>query len=201
MDERIGKVLNFIDHNLFSDLSLARLAREACLSVSQFHRVFKLETGKTPFKVVEEIRVTKAYNLIVTHQAKVYELASQLGYKDYETFSRSFKKHFQLAPDDFKAIYSSVKSTILGQEGEVILTAIKDEEELNDELLERLLKLAEKNQVSLAELESNNVFTIIRSKHKKVANQLIIKNKFLMTSDNKVHKMLREYKNKSDKEE
>ena len=55
MDNRIKKVLNYIEDNLSLSADLSELAAIACLSPSQFHRVFKKETNYTPFQFIEKI--------------------------------------------------------------------------------------------------------------------------------------------------
>ena len=92
MEDRIKKVLDYIEENLGHSLELKDLAAVACLSPSQFHRQFKRQTGRTPFKFVEEMRMNKAYQLILEEGWMIHELSDQFGYKDYETFSRAFKK-------------------------------------------------------------------------------------------------------------
>ena len=95
MDKRIKTVLDYIEDHLDRDLPLSKLSKIACLSPSQFHRIFKKATGSTPFQFIEKIKMDKAYRLITCGQATVYELTEQLNYNDYETFSRAFQKTLQ----------------------------------------------------------------------------------------------------------
>ena len=112
MEDRIKDVLNYIEENLGTSLKLNDLAAIACLSPSQFHRQFKRQTGRTPFKFVEELKMNKAYQMIIQGQWMVHELSDEFGYRDYETFSRAFKKYFHFSPDDLKAIVEGVKANV-----------------------------------------------------------------------------------------
>lgn len=110
MDKRIAKVLDFIENNLGQPHRLNKLAAIACLSTSQFHRLFKSETGSTPFKFVEELKINKAYLRIIYENIPVGQLSVVLGYQDYETFTRAFKKRFFLSPDDLRAVADEIRS-------------------------------------------------------------------------------------------
>ncbi len=193
MDDRIACVLDYIEENLSKELTLEVLADIACLSTSRFHRLFKQYTGKTPFVFIEEIRVTKAYDLIVRKRSKVHELAMELGYNDYETFSRAFKKHFHLAPDDLKAIYASVKNAVPEQEGKVVIMTLTDENTLNDKLIRQLL---ESNNIELKEVEDVRVFKVLPINDETDRGEMVIKNKFYLTADEKIWKQLLKFKSK-----
>ena len=112
MDHRIAKVLDFLEDHLSAKIRIDELADIACMSVSQFHRKFKDETGRTPFKFCEEHKISKAYQLILAENSTAHDLAFKLGYSDYETFSRAFKKYYFLAPDDLKSIALPNSNTI-----------------------------------------------------------------------------------------
>jgi AraC-like DNA-binding protein len=187
MDDRIVKVLDYIEENLSQELTLEVLANVACISPSRFHRLFKQYTGKTPFKFIEEIRVTKAYDLVVREKSKVHELALQLGYKDYETFSRAFKKHFQLAPDDLRAIYVTLKNSITEQDSQMIIATVKDEKELSQELINQML---ESKNIKVEEAEEVRIFKVLRVEGETEQSEMVIKNKFYLTPDKTIWKQL-----------
>ena len=98
MDNRIAPILKYIEQHPQEDLTLRALAAKACVSLPHFHRLFKQTTGQTPFRYIESIRMKMAYELVVSGEVGVQELAIKFNYSDYETFTRAFKKHFELAP-------------------------------------------------------------------------------------------------------
>ncbi|WP_154222251.1 helix-turn-helix domain-containing protein [Marinicella rhabdoformis] len=110
MDSRISNTLNYIEAHLADDLKLKDLAHVACLSVERFHQLFKSHTGLTPFKFIEQLRLNFAYQQLVSHPQNIQTLSEQCGYKDYETFSRAFKKKHDLAPDDLAQIVQQIKT-------------------------------------------------------------------------------------------
>lgn len=189
MDDRITKVLNFIEENLSLSHKLDDLAGIACLSSSQFHRLFKQQTNKTPFKFIEEIKLNKAYQLLVEGNVFVYELAEMFGYNDYETFSRAFKKYFNLSPDDLKAISDKVReSSKVGEDGKIFLLTT---ENLNEEnLIPAIEKLLNDMDIKKEDLEDAKIYKIDRKSGKSEKSKTLIKNKFEMTNDDKIWKIL-----------
>jgi len=55
--DRVQKALLFARRNLNTPLSVEKLAEEACLSPRQFSRVFRAETGLSPAKAIENLRL------------------------------------------------------------------------------------------------------------------------------------------------
>src|SRR5262249_43023875 len=62
--DRIQRVLDYASRNLKSALSVEALAEPAALSPRQFSRAFRAETGQSPAKAVESLRVEAARVLI-----------------------------------------------------------------------------------------------------------------------------------------
>ena len=58
--DRMRAALSFAREHLHLPLSVADLADAACLSERQFGRLFRAETGQTPAKVIEQLRVEAA---------------------------------------------------------------------------------------------------------------------------------------------
>jgi AraC-like DNA-binding protein len=62
--DRVQAVLQYARRNLSGNLSVERLAAVACLSPRQFSRLFRLETGVSPAKAVENLRLESARFLL-----------------------------------------------------------------------------------------------------------------------------------------
>jgi len=58
--DRVQTALQFARRNLGTELSVDRLAEAACLSPRQFSRVFRTETGLSPAKAIENLRLEAA---------------------------------------------------------------------------------------------------------------------------------------------
>lgn len=195
MDARICKALNYIENNLSLKLTLNELSEVACMSPSYFHRVFKKETGRTPFEFIEEIKISKAYALLILGSHKVYELTELFGYSDYETFTRAFKKHYTLAPDDLKAIAQKIKSDMnVGPEGFLIkVFEVDNISEVTDKLKAIFLDLKSfliEKGYSEEDINKAKVMSIMPKFDNNSENQNTIKNKFVIAEDQKIWEAL-----------
>ena len=101
-EERLNRVLSYIYENLDEDLSLDQLAEIACMSRYHWHRVFRAMTGETLSGVVRRVRLTRAANALVETEMPLRSIASQVGYQNLSSFSRSFKREHGLSPKEFR---------------------------------------------------------------------------------------------------
>ncbi|QCK16606.1 helix-turn-helix domain-containing protein [Mangrovivirga cuniculi] len=98
-DENIYNAVMHIESNFASDSDIKILSDIACYSPVHFRRLFKNQTGYTPAKYLEMIRISKSIELIRA-KAPVREIAFDIGFNNYETFIRAFKKYSGIAPGD-----------------------------------------------------------------------------------------------------
>ncbi|MGQ1889987.1 helix-turn-helix transcriptional regulator [Thermophagus sp. OGC60D27] len=100
--KRINRVFEFIDQNLESDLSLNTVSEIAFFSPFHFHRVFKFVTGETLNKYVTRRRIEKSASDLLHKNITTTEIAHKYGFSDNSSFSRAFKKYFEVSPTEFK---------------------------------------------------------------------------------------------------
>lgn len=85
-----------------SQLGLARAAKDFSLSESYFSQFFKNVMGK-PFSAwLEEVRLTKAKELLAKGDGSVEQIAGQTGYANSASFRRAFKRATGLSPAQWK---------------------------------------------------------------------------------------------------
>ncbi len=200
MRESIQQVLDYIEDHLGESLSSEVLAEKACLSLSRFHRVFRKETGATPQKFIERLRLTKAYDIITQGQGSVQNLAVSLGYNDYETFSRAFKRLHHYSPDDLKTIAQKVKAGIKGQSKIFMVT--HDTLEM-DVIREKVMERLKEENIDLRDIEQKHavmIKPIILSEDDEDGE--LVKNKYLISNGERIWKQLVENLSpENDKEE
>jgi len=192
MDKRIVKTLNYIEDHLSQIFNLEDLAAIACLSTSQFHRLFKCETGKTPFKFCQEIKLQFAYEKLTEGcETSIVDLSIQLGYKDYETFSRAFKKKFHLAPGDLKAIAKRVTAELKNQsiKTDGLMIATFENKHLTDENMHKIMELVKENNYSTSDLKDAHIFIVSKKGNLSVSENLV-NNKFEIAEDQKLWQKL-----------
>lgn len=102
--DRVQDALSFAKANLKSDLSVQTLAEAARLSPRQFSRVFRQETGQSPAKAVERLRVEAARIMIETTCHPVEVVARETGFGDRERMRQSFLRAFGQPPQVIKRL-------------------------------------------------------------------------------------------------
>jgi transcriptional regulator GlxA family with amidase domain len=88
--DRIQKALEHAAANLRSELSVDELAAAARLSPRQFSRAFKDETGQSPAKAIENIRVEAARLMMEQGRHSMDVIADETGFGDRERMRRAF---------------------------------------------------------------------------------------------------------------
>ena len=99
-DKRIEKVIAKITQDLSLPHTNIALAKQACLSVTQFKKVFKTSSGKTPQQYLTQLRMEKAKALLTHTDTPINIVAEKVGYQSPSAFSRKFKQHFATSPKD-----------------------------------------------------------------------------------------------------
>jgi transcriptional regulator GlxA family with amidase domain len=88
--DRIQDALAFARNNLRSALSVEELARAAGLSPRQFSRAFREETGTSPAKAIESLRLEAARLMIEQSRHSIDVVATETGFGDQERMRRAF---------------------------------------------------------------------------------------------------------------
>ena len=98
---RVEIVINLLEENLQHNLSMEEMARAAYLSPVQLYRIFKKTTGLTPIQYQEYLKISESLKLLEANK-RVGNIAYDLGYQNYETFTRAFKKICTISPSNFQ---------------------------------------------------------------------------------------------------
>src|SRR6266851_1885040 len=96
--DRIQTALTYAKRNLRMPLEIEDLARAACLSPRQFTRVFRSETGTSPAKAIETLRLESAKYLLEQSRLPVEDIAKQAGFGNRERMRRAFARTYGEAP-------------------------------------------------------------------------------------------------------
>ena len=96
--DRIQAALAYARDNLHKPLSVPELAEAAHLSPRQFSRAFHAETGQSPAKAIENLRVEGARNLMEQSRHPIDVVARQTGFSDRDHMRRAFLRAFGQPP-------------------------------------------------------------------------------------------------------
>ncbi|GJE57197.1 GlxA family transcriptional regulator [Methylobacterium thuringiense] len=96
--DRVQKVLAYARGNLRNELSVEELADAAHLSPRQFSRIFREETGQSPAKAVENLRLEAARTMLEDGRHSLDAVAQETGFADRERMRRAFLRAFGQPP-------------------------------------------------------------------------------------------------------
>ncbi len=96
--DRIQSALAYAKRNLHTPLPVEQLAEAAHLSPRQFSRAFRAETGQTPAKAIENLRVEAARLMMEQSRHPIEIIAQQTGFADRERMRRAFLRAFGQPP-------------------------------------------------------------------------------------------------------
>jgi transcriptional regulator GlxA family with amidase domain len=96
--DRIQSALAYAKGNLASPLTVLELAKAAHLSPRQFSRAFRAETGQSPAKAVENLRVEAARLMMEQSRHPIDIIARQTGFADRDRMRRAFLRAFGQPP-------------------------------------------------------------------------------------------------------
>jgi transcriptional regulator GlxA family with amidase domain len=96
--DRVQSALTYAKQNLHRPLTVEDLAGAARLSPRQFSRVFHAETGQSPAKAIENLRVEAARVMMERSRHPIDVVADQTGFADRNRMRRAFLRAFGQPP-------------------------------------------------------------------------------------------------------
>jgi transcriptional regulator GlxA family with amidase domain len=88
--------------HLTADLSVPALARRVAMSLRNFQRVFTSETGKTPARYVEELRLETSRRLLERTTQSLGEIGDRCGFASADILGRAFTRVLLTTPSDYR---------------------------------------------------------------------------------------------------
>lgn len=102
IDPRVAKAIQYIEKNYSQAIGLDEIANSAGLSVYYFSRQFKKMTGVSAGEYLNDVRLTKIYNLLTNTKNTLDEIAQRTGFASSGNLSRAFKKKYGISPAKFR---------------------------------------------------------------------------------------------------
>jgi transcriptional regulator GlxA family with amidase domain len=96
--DRVQSALGYARRNLREPLTVEQLAEVAHLSPRQFSRAFRAETGQSPAKAIEHLRVEAARLMLEQSRHPIDVIAAETGFADRERMRRAFLRAFGQPP-------------------------------------------------------------------------------------------------------
>lgn len=107
--DQIQKGIDYIETHLHEDLTLMSVAKEAGLSLWHFQRVFSALTGEGIKKYIRSRRLAHACTALTSSDERIIDIAINCGFESQESFSRAFKKSFDITPAKYRELRDAEK--------------------------------------------------------------------------------------------
>lgn len=98
----IKQVQEMVTRDTGQDLSVKMIADKVYLHPVYLSKIYKAETGEGLGDYMIRMRMERALYLLKNSNKKIYEITSELGYQNPQYFSKMFKKHYGMTPNEFR---------------------------------------------------------------------------------------------------
>ncbi|MCP4217769.1 MAG: AraC family transcriptional regulator [bacterium] len=110
---RINRVIDYIDRNIYDELTLEKLAEVADFSRFHFHRIFRAMVGETLNRFIQRVRVEKAARQLSANPGKsITDIAFDCGFSGSAAFARVFKEVYGMSAGQWRTAGKNEKSKI-----------------------------------------------------------------------------------------
>ncbi len=98
----VSRAITLVQYDLTADLSLATIASKLNVNASYLSDLFHREYGITLTDYVAKERIEYAVHLLKNTKKAVQEIAAECGILDASYFTKLFKKHFGMTPNQYR---------------------------------------------------------------------------------------------------
>ncbi|MDL2265693.1 GlxA family transcriptional regulator [Parabacteroides sp. OttesenSCG-928-G07] len=96
-------IINWISEHLHEQLTVELLAEQSAMSVRNFSRVFTRETGVTPARFIDKLRVERACRYLLDTRLSLKEIAVLSGLGSIDNMRKVFLKYMAISPAKYRA--------------------------------------------------------------------------------------------------
>lgn len=115
-DEEIVRAQEWINQHWAEDVSLQRWCDAIDLSIRTMNRRFREATGVTPIRYLQDLRISKARELLRDTNLPVAEVAEMSGYRDQAYFARLFRQRTDMSPHEYRKMVRGKTFFVVPQE-------------------------------------------------------------------------------------
>lgn len=98
--DRLHHVRDILKANMEAPPCLSELASQAGMNHFKLNQAFKQEFGGTVFRVLREIRLETARDLLLSGQMNVTQASFHVGYSSLSHFAKAFRTQYGISPGD-----------------------------------------------------------------------------------------------------
>ncbi len=101
-DPITGFVKEYIEKHYREDITLELVADKLDITGGYLSTYFKDKTGENFLDYVHEVRIRRACELLLSTDARIQDIAEQVGYNNLNSFNRTFKKSTGQTPREYR---------------------------------------------------------------------------------------------------
>lgn len=106
---RLHKVINYISANYSKNISLNEISEIAVMTPPAFCRFFKHRTNKTFSLFLNEVRISKACQLLINGEESIKQICYDVGFSSLTNFNRTFKSFKATSPSAYRESYGTFR--------------------------------------------------------------------------------------------
>ncbi|GLY09890.1 helix-turn-helix domain-containing protein [Pseudobacillus badius] len=114
----LQETIRFIEDHLTDELTAAQIADYAGFSLYHFHRVFQTGTGMTAAEYIRNRRLARAAAVLRCTDEPIINIALDFQFGTQESFTRAFKKQYQLPPGQYRKLIGTILTEKGGEQME-----------------------------------------------------------------------------------
>ncbi|WP_088043659.1 AraC family transcriptional regulator [Bacillus sp. EAC] len=108
--ESLQKAIDYIEENLFEELLIEEIAKQANSSAFHFQRTFSILTNINVAEYIRRRRLTLAAKELTTTDSKIIDLAFKYGYDTPEAFAKAFRRQHGVTPSEARKYIGKLNS-------------------------------------------------------------------------------------------
>ena len=106
---RLQRVIHYITENYSRHISLEEIAGIAFMTPPAFCRFFKNRTNKTFSHFLNEFRITKACQLLISGEIPIKQICYEVGFSSPTNFNRAFRNFNNTTPTSYREGYRAIR--------------------------------------------------------------------------------------------
>jgi YesN/AraC family two-component response regulator len=106
----IDMIKKYVLDHYTEDLSLEHIGSELGISAKYISRVYKQKCGENLTDYINEVRIEKGKEILLTTNIKIGDIATMVGIESRSTFLRVFKKLEGVAPNEYRSAYAQIQN-------------------------------------------------------------------------------------------
>ncbi|NMB19173.1 MAG: helix-turn-helix transcriptional regulator, partial [Erysipelothrix sp.] len=100
----VQQICNYVDTNYGNNVSLSNVSRKFNYTAQYISTMFKDELNINYLEYVNQVRITKAKELLLTTRKPLIEISLDCGYNSEHTLIRNFKKYVGMTPNAYRKL-------------------------------------------------------------------------------------------------